>query len=128
MLQLRTAATPNFEGFIDLLTMNLHEEYGEYEGEPDAEGVLSIHIQGAEYSDDIARHEDEPFPQMISVTIRKHPFAGADEDSLLGLLSDTLTRWVLSCLRTHQKHRIQLLIASEWGDRQKLSIVLETES
>lgn len=128
MLQLRTTATPDFEGFLALLGTNLREEFGDSEGEPEKEVVLSIHVQGAEYSDEIARYSNELFPQIISVTVRKHPFAGADEDSLLCLLSHTATTWVLSCLRTHYRHRIQIVIASEWGDRQKLSIVLETES
>jgi hypothetical protein len=128
MLQLRTTATPDFGGLLDLLGMNLREEFGDSEGESEQDGVLSINVQGAEYSDGIARCSNEPFSQINSVTVRKHPFAGAEEDSLLGLLSHTATTWVLSCLRTHHKHRIQVVIASEWGDRQKLSFVLETET
>jgi len=128
MLQLQTSATPDFDGFLELLGMNLREEFGDFDGEPDKDGVLSIRVQGAEYSGGIARDSNEPFPQVISVTIRRHPFSGAEEDSLLGLLSHAVTTWVLSCLRTHRRHRIQIAIVSECGDRQRLSILLETES
>jgi hypothetical protein len=128
MLQLRTAATPDFDGFFDLLGMNLREAFGDFDGEYQKDGVLTIHVQGAAYSGEIARDSSEPFPQAISVTVHKHPFAGAEEDSLLGLLSHTATTWVLSCLRTDHRHRIQIVIASKCGDRQTLSSVLETES
>jgi hypothetical protein len=128
MLQLRSSASPNFEGFLGQLGMNLRGEFGEYDGEPHEDGIVTVHVMGTEYSAEIARETNEPFPQRICITVRKHPFSGAEEDSFLGLVAHTATTWVLSSLRRYCRHRIEIKICSEWGDRQKLSMILETEA